>query len=68
MQKHDTAGQATDENIMGRMRFTCWINKATDTHREYAIMVARKRFDVTFVRTLRVLSLSSSTTHSVART
>jgi hypothetical protein len=26
------ARQATDENIIRRMRFACWITKATDTH------------------------------------
>ena len=26
------AGQATDNKIIGRMRFACWITKATDTH------------------------------------
>jgi hypothetical protein len=26
------AKQATDENIIWRMRFVCWITKATDTH------------------------------------
>jgi hypothetical protein len=65
VQKHDTAGQATDDDITRRMRFACWISKATDTHREYvilicvsAIMVARKRFDITFVHTLPLLLLS----------
>ena len=33
-----TAGQATDDNIIRRMRFACWITKATDTHSEYAIL------------------------------
>jgi len=25
----------TDENIIRRMRFTCWIGKATNTHSKY---------------------------------
>jgi len=25
------SGQATEENIIRRMRFACWITKATDT-------------------------------------
>jgi hypothetical protein len=31
-EKYGTAGQATDDNIIRRMRFACWITKATDTH------------------------------------
>ena len=34
-----TARQATDENIIKRMRFVCWITKATDTHSEYVILL-----------------------------
>ena len=26
-----------------RMRFACWLNKATDTHSEYAIFIAFQR-------------------------
>jgi len=33
-------GQATDDNIKRRMRFACWITKATDTHSEYIILIA----------------------------
>jgi len=33
-------GQATDDNIIQRMRFACWITKATDTHSEYLILIA----------------------------
>ena len=40
MEKYGTAGQATDENIMWRMRFSYWITKATETHSEYIILVA----------------------------
>jgi hypothetical protein len=32
--------EATDDNIIGRMRFVCWITKATDTHSEYVIFIA----------------------------
>jgi len=35
VEKYGTAGQATDENIIRRMRFACWINKAADRHLEY---------------------------------
>jgi hypothetical protein len=30
-----TVGQATDDNIIQRIRFACWITKATDTRPEY---------------------------------
>jgi hypothetical protein len=29
--KYGTAGQDTDANVIGRMRFACWINKAQTT-------------------------------------
>jgi hypothetical protein len=32
MKKVDRARQATDESVIRRMRFACWITKATDTH------------------------------------
>jgi hypothetical protein len=34
-------GRATHDNIrvIRRMRIACWINKATDTHSEYAILI-----------------------------
>jgi hypothetical protein len=41
--KSCTAGQATDDSIIRRMRFACWINKATDTHSEYVILIAFRR-------------------------
>jgi hypothetical protein len=31
--------QATDDNTMRRMRFTCCINKTTDTQSEYVILI-----------------------------
>jgi hypothetical protein len=33
------ARQATDDNIIRRMRFACWTTKATDTHFEYVILL-----------------------------
>jgi hypothetical protein len=39
-EKYGTARQATDENITRRMRFACWIIKATDTHSEYTTFLA----------------------------
>jgi hypothetical protein len=52
MEKYGTARHATDDNIIRRMRFTCWITKATDTHVEYVILIAfprqqRTRLNVT---------------------
>jgi hypothetical protein len=35
--KCDRAGLATDDSMIRRMRFVCWINKAVDTHSEYDI-------------------------------
>jgi hypothetical protein len=31
--------EATDDNIIRRMRIECWINNAKNTHLEYAILV-----------------------------
>jgi hypothetical protein len=41
--KYGRAGQATGDNIIRRMRFACWIAKATDTHSEYVILIAFPR-------------------------
>jgi hypothetical protein len=40
VEKYGRARQATDDNIIRRMRFACWITKATDTHSEYIILIA----------------------------
>ena len=34
--KYGTARDATDDSVIWRMRFACWITKATDIHSEYA--------------------------------
>ena len=39
VERYGTARQATDDNIIPRMRFTYWIAKATDTHSEYEILI-----------------------------
>jgi hypothetical protein len=39
VEKYDTARQATDDNILRRMRTACWITKATNTHSEYVILI-----------------------------
>jgi hypothetical protein len=43
VEKYGTARQAADGNIIRRMRFACWITKATDTHSEYVILTAFPR-------------------------
>ena len=35
--------QATDDSIIRRTRFACWIRKATDTHSEYGIFISFPR-------------------------
>jgi hypothetical protein len=39
VEKYCTARQATDDNIIRRMRFACWITKATDTRSEYVTLI-----------------------------
>ena len=43
MEKYGRATQATDDNIIRRMRFACFITKTTDTHSEYVILIAFAR-------------------------
>jgi hypothetical protein len=43
VEKYGTARQATGDNIIRRMRFACWITKATDTHSEYVVFTAFPR-------------------------
>jgi hypothetical protein len=40
VEKYGRAEQATDDNITRRMRFACWIIKATDSLSEYVILIA----------------------------
>ena len=40
VEKRGTAREATGDNIIRRMRFACWISKATDTGSEYVIIIA----------------------------
>jgi len=37
VEKYDRAGQTTDDNLIWRIRFACWMNNAADTHLEYAL-------------------------------
>ena len=39
MRKYGEVRQATDANTIWRVPFACWINKATDTHLEYVILI-----------------------------
>jgi hypothetical protein len=43
VEKCGTAGQATDENIIRRMRLARRITKAIDIHSEYVIIIALSR-------------------------
>jgi hypothetical protein len=73
VEKYGTARQATDDNIIRRMRFACWITKATDTDSEYVILIAFRRqqglseraLNVTFIRTLPVLLILKQVMHVV---
>ena len=39
--KYGTAREATDYNLIRRMRFACWVTSAADTtHSEYVILTA----------------------------
>jgi len=40
LKKDDTSRQATDDNIMRRMRTACRILNATNTHPEYVTVIA----------------------------
>jgi len=40
VEKCDTARKGIDVKIIWSVRFTCWINKTTDTHSEYVIPIA----------------------------
>jgi len=41
--KYARDGQATDDNIIRRIRFACCVTKPTDTHSEYKILIAYPR-------------------------
>jgi hypothetical protein len=40
VQKYGRARQVTNDNTMGWMQVMCWITEHTDTHSEYAILIA----------------------------
>jgi hypothetical protein len=43
MEEYGAARHATDDNIIRRMRFACWITKATEIHSEHVILTAFPR-------------------------
>jgi hypothetical protein len=43
VEKYGRVGQATDDNIMRRVRTACWITKVTDTHSECVMLIAFPR-------------------------
>jgi hypothetical protein len=62
VEEYGTARQATDDNIIRRMRFACWVTKVTDTLRTYntdyfltAKMVTPTRLNVALYLNLSVL-------------
>ena len=40
MEKYGAAVQATDDNVIRRMRIEFWIPKATNTYSEYVILIS----------------------------
>jgi hypothetical protein len=41
--EYGTSRQATDDYKTERMRFACWMTKATDTHSEYVLIVVARQ-------------------------
>ena len=65
MKKYSRHGQATNDNIILRMRIACYIIETTNTLRIcntycffMAVIVARILFDFRFIRTLPILFIS----------
>ena len=67
--KYCRAAQVTDDKIIWRMRFACWITKAADTHVKYVILIVfffhghsdctnARHCYIILVRTLAELSLA----------
>jgi len=70
VEKYGSARQATDENIIRRMRFTNWITKTTKTQVQYVMLIAfpRQHFFLTWTSlhvTLPLLLLCKSSRTSV---
>jgi hypothetical protein len=67
MEEYGRTTQATDNDIIRRMRFACWIPKATDTRAvcgvywfSATIMVTLRRPDLRFIHTLPFLLLGDN--------
>jgi hypothetical protein len=43
VENYGRTGQATDDNLIWRMRFAGWETKATNTHSQYVIVIAFPR-------------------------
>ena len=43
VEEYGTAKEATEGNIIRRMRFACWTTKATDTQAEYVILALSRQ-------------------------
>jgi len=43
VEKYGRPIQATDDNIIRRMRFACWVNKVANTYSEYVILTTFPR-------------------------
>jgi hypothetical protein len=43
VEKYGVATQATDDNIIRRMRSVCWVPTNTDTHSKYVVIIAFPR-------------------------
>jgi hypothetical protein len=67
VENYGRARHATDDSIIRRKDFACWISKATDTHSEYVILIAfhgnnsyANAPNIMFIRALPVLLLVNS--------
>jgi hypothetical protein len=58
VEKYGRARQVADDNIIRRMRFACWITKATDTHSGYVILIAFTRTHLSVTLHAHCLSCS----------
>ena len=43
VEKYGRTKEATDDTVIRRMRFSCWITRATNTHSEYVIVIGFPR-------------------------
>jgi hypothetical protein len=68
--KRVMAGQATDDSIIRRMGFACWINKTTGTQNMFCPrqkkMVLRTRLSVTLYVHYCLVNLSNRQGHALA--